>query len=165
MSSEKPTPKFQIWIAIISLIGVLGTAVLANIDKITNLFGPSQQDASVANTAKPDPIETEVQDPLVGDYEFATDTNRLIKITALGSDRYIAEEPVRTQWPWKGTLTKDGNRINGMAEFPDSKATMRIKGEIRSDGSIVVRYEFITLGDGSLGDGTTHPHVWVKRNR
>lgn len=163
MSSEKSSGRVQIWVAVISVVGVLGAAVVANFDKIAASISGAASTSTPRTETTPAPTRPQTTDPLVGNYQFATDPNRLIKITALSGDRYIVEEPVLTAWPWKGTVTREGNRLTGLAEFPKSKATMRIVGEIRTDGSIVVEYKFITKGDGSIGEGVVHPHVWVKR--
>jgi hypothetical protein len=99
-----------------------------------------------------------------GSYLMDQLSHRVVVITHLSGPRYRIEEPSGS-WPWEGTAILDGGSIYGEARFRNDLATMRVEGHIRSDGSIVVRYVFMTGSDGKPAGDKIHPHVWYPANR
>lgn len=84
---------------------------------------------------------------------------RVIQFNKISENYYMIEEP-GTSWPWKGEAKINGNELIGWARFPNSQASMDVKGRINNNGSINVRYEFITKGDGTPANGRVDNHVW-----
>jgi len=59
----------------------------------------------------------------------------------------------------------DGGAIHGEARFRSSRATMRVEGVVRSDGSIAVDYIFLIDSEGNPGEDRVDRHVWYLATR
>lgn len=94
-----------------------------------------------------------------GQYLMDNLTHRAIVITQLSDTNYRIEEPSGS-WPWEGTARLDGDAIYGEARFINSLASMKVKGSLRSDGSIAVQYTFTTDSEGKPAGGRMDNHVW-----
>ena len=151
MTSDKSSSRIQIIVAIIGIIGVITAAAISNWDKIN----PSRQ-VIIDPPVKEEPIEK--ADKISSIYTDI-EKKRVIQLKRISENNYTIEEP-GTPWPWKGEAKINGVEIIGWARFPKSKASMDVKGLINNDGSINVRYEFITKGDGSPAKGRVDNHVW-----
>ena len=159
MTANKSSSRLQITVAIIAVVGVISSAVISNWDKI------NPPDQIVINSPDEPISDPPVEEkPIVKKDKISStytdiEKKRVIQFTRISENVYMIEEP-GTPWPWKGEVKVNGNEINGWARFPKSKASMDVVGFINNSGSINIRYEFITNGDGTPSDGKVHKHVW-----
>lgn len=163
MTDKEPGSKTQITIAIIGLIGVLFGALFANWDKIfpADKTSPPVLSDSGTNTQSSPPSTSSVG--IIGTYLMDKQSNRVIVVTHLSGNRYGIEEP-SSPWPWKGEATLNGDQLNGVANFRNSLASMRVEGTVRRDRSIVVSYRFLKSSDGGDPKGRVDNHVWYPKN-
>lgn len=108
------------------------------------------------------PPET-VPTPDVKKYLMDNQPTRIIIITRLQHNNFRIEEP-SSPWPWEGTATIDGGQLIGEAKFRNSLASMRVEGIVRGDGTIVIKYKFITGSDGKPSAGRVDNHIWYPSN-
>ncbi|NNF99544.1 MAG: hypothetical protein HKM93_09215 [Desulfobacteraceae bacterium] len=105
---------------------------------------------------------------LSGRYFMDGNPNRVIMIKYIGDDLYRVEEP-GSPWPWSGAAIFEGNKIQGLVRLSKSgNATMMLNGSVRSDGSIVIDYVFMTDNTGNLmkkigpDRGRVDNHIWYR---
>jgi len=154
LTSSKSSSRVQIIVAVIAVVGVISSAIISNWDKI-NPSGPDE----IEPPAKEEIKKSDKISSIYTDIE----KKRVIQFKRIRENNYTIQEP-GTRWPWKGEAKINGNEITGWARFPKSKASMDVKGVINNDGSINVRYEFITKGDGTPAKGRVDKHVWFPVN-
>ncbi len=151
MSEEnKNSPVIQVIVAVVITILVGSTAPWW----YKEFFAPD----SPETTDNP-----ETPNLLLRQYLMDNRASRIIIVTPLGSNEYRIEEP-SSQWPWEGTAKLDGGRLSGDAKFRNSLATMRVEGVVRSDDSIVIKYQFITDSEGNSAGGRVDEHIWYPSN-
>lgn len=97
--------------------------------------------------------------PEVKKYLMDKQSNRIIVVTHLDHNNYRIEES-SSPWPWEGIATIEGNKLIGEAKFRNSLAFMKVVGFVRDDGSIVVKYKFITGSDGKPSSERVDNHIW-----
>jgi len=100
-----------------------------------------------------------LENSIVGKYLMDNRPDRIIMITELRDSVYRIEEP-SSPWPWEGEAVLQGTKLLGKASFRNSEAVMRVEGLIRKDGSIAIKYNFITGSTGSPAEGRVDHHVW-----
>jgi len=96
------------------------------------------------------------------------DRRRVIVITQIEHDIYQIEEPGGS-WPWSGCGFLFQGMLFGIVRFTKKDGTsMMLRGDWRSDGSIVISYVFVTDERGNLedaigpGHGRVDRHIWYK---
>lgn len=152
---EKQSYRIQIIVAVLGLAGVLGAAIFQNWEKIFPATRDNSSDKPQKNISEP----KETSQGISGRYTMDKQNNRIIILSKLVGNEYRIEE-ITSPWPWTGTAVLDGSKLSGRAHFPKSKATMKVEGKLRGDGSISVSYHFITKGDGTLAEGRVDRHIW-----
>ncbi len=102
-----------------------------------------------------------------GRYLMDGDRNRVIVITQIQDDIYRIEEPSGS-WPWRGCGFLFGRMLFGIVRFRRNGTSMMLRGDWRSDGSIVISYVFMTDERGNLedaigpGHGRVDRHIWYR---
>lgn len=131
----------------------------SNVQKIdiAGLFGIQFEPSN--NPPVESPSSASPPNDLAVKYTMDQEDSRVIVVTHLSGVNYRIEEPSGS-YPWAGTATLDGGQLQGEANFKESLASMRVEGTRRSDGSIAVRYIFITDSEGNPADGRVDRHVW-----
>lgn len=94
-------------------------------------------------------------------------SHRVIVIKHIADDIYRIEEPSGS-WPWSGCGFLFGNVFFGIVKFRDNAGSMMLRGDLRSDRSIVISYVFMTDKNGNLldaigpGRGRVDRHIWYR---
>jgi hypothetical protein len=83
-----------------------------------------------------------------------------VVVVTKASDNTYRLEHHHQAWPWVAEVELDGRRLTGPGTFLKSKAAMRVDGELREDGTIVVAYRFTRDDHGQPTDRVDN-HVWV----
>ena len=91
-------------------------------------------------------------------YLMDNDQGRIILVKSIGGDQYRVEEP-SSPWPWEGTATIANGSLSGEAKFRNGLARMDIEGTFREDEAIIIKYRFITDGDGNPNTRVDE-HIW-----
>ena len=113
------------------------------------------------------PTSTFPQPAFGGRYFMDGNPSRVIMAHHIADGIYRVEEPT-SPWPWSGTAFRDGNKLFGIVKFRNNRTTMMLNGTIRSDGSIVISYVFLTDNSGNLlsnigpGRGRIDNHIWYR---
>jgi hypothetical protein len=98
---------------------------------------------------------------ITGTYLMDKLQNRVITITNINENEidYRIEEKT-SPWPWEGMAQLTGLKLSGEAKFIKGNDKMRVEGLVREDGSIVVRYIFLTDEPGNNPSGRVDNHIW-----
>ncbi len=160
--SEEPSPhRTQIMVAIITIVGGIVTAIVANMEWGSNGSNSiSTAPGSDSGVSQPQPAA----DSLVGFYERdgLGGSSPILYVAHLGGNEYKLLV-TNHGWPWEAAVKRESYELVGHGWFPESKATMTFVGEIQGDGSISAEYRFITKGDGSPANGRIDRHIWIHR--
>jgi hypothetical protein len=153
VAEDKNSAKVQIIVAVIGLVGVLGTAIFSHWDMIVR----NTENSIPKPEGKNDTTET--RDIVSGRYAIDKNNNRIIVISKSGSNKFRIEE-ITGRWRWTGYVKLDGSMFSGKVYYRRSQATMEVIGSLRGDRSIDVTYRFLTKRDGTLADGRVVRHIW-----
>lgn len=159
MNDKPSSHRTQIIVAIITVVGGIVTAIVANIDWGGD--GPNSTSTNPdSGVYQPQPVA----DSLVGFYERdgLEGSSPILKITHVGGNEYKLVV-TNHRWPWEAAVKREGFKLVGHGWFPDSESTMTFVGEIQGDGSISSEYRFITKGDGTPANGRIDRHIWTHR--
>jgi hypothetical protein len=141
---------WQVWAIVTILVAIIGAYATINVK-------PNEPPPS--GVSVPAPENDQGSGSISGKYLMDQLEYRVIVVTHLSGSNVRIEEPSGS-YPWRGTATLDGSLLTGEARFVDSLASMRIEGQIRSDGSIAIRYIFITDSEGKPENRRIDNHVW-----
>jgi hypothetical protein len=144
---DKGTP-WQVWAVVTIVVAIIGA--------YATIYQPPPPPPQPVDQA---PVPSGGIGKISGKYLMDQLGHRVIVVTQLSNSDLRIEEPSGS-WPWRGTATLDGSLLTGETRFVDSLASMRVEGQVRSDGSIAVRYIFITDSEGKPADGRIDTHIW-----
>jgi hypothetical protein len=106
---------------------------------------------------------TNVISNIEGTYLMDNQNHRIIVINHIDGATYRIEEP-SSPWPWMGTATLDGYSLSGIAQFRGNESAMRVVGDLRGDGTIEIKYIFLTDKNGEpLQEKRIDLHVWYPK--
>ena len=155
MNENNISNRTQIIIAVIGVIGAIATAVVSQIDWNVASGKGTRDSGTLAQANHTDALQGfYVRDGLAN--------GPVMNITPIGGNEYkftVYNHP----WPWEATVRLSGSDLTGYGRFPESKATMDIKGRVSGDGSIYSEYHFISKGDGTPANGRVDTHIWTLR--
>ena len=104
---------------------------------------------------------------IAGKYLMDGNRHRVIVISHINDDIYRIEEPSGS-WPWSGCGFLFGRMLFGIVTERGNGTSIMLKGNLRSDGSIVISYVFMTDKHGNLrdkigpGHGRVDRHIWYR---
>ncbi len=95
---------------------------------------------------------------LYAQYQLDCGVPRMIMVNPIDSTHFHVGEPGGS-WPWDGTITLNGDNIDGDARFLTSKAIVKLQGTRLPSGNVSINYVFIK-GDDGLPTTRVDHHDW-----